>query len=78
MSRHDKIVSFIHNQIEPEFDAEADTLTDVLDSVSLLQLVEFIDQELGVQLELSTLSLDSFATVESLLAMLDSYDRMSA
>jgi acyl carrier protein len=78
MSRFEQIVSFIQLQVEPEFDPTADALTQVLDSVSLLQLVEFIDSELGVQLDMSSLTLDAFATVDTVVAMLAEHERLSA
>lgn len=77
MSDHrEKIVSYIRTYIDPEFDADHDVLTQVLDSVSLLQLVVFIDQELGIPLELSNLTLDAFASVDSVVAVLDAYDEV--
>lgn len=73
MSRREKIVQYIRSAVDPEFDAEADVLTQVLDSVSLLQLIVYIDQELGVSLELSDLTLDAFASVDAVLDTLNAH-----
>lgn len=68
--RH-RIVEFVRENVDPEFDPDGDVLTQLLDSVSLLQLVMFIDQELGVPLDLSQLTLDVFASVDTLVQLLD-------
>lgn len=67
MSHREKIVSYVRTNIDPEFDADSDQLIQVLDSVSLLQLVAYMDQELGMELDLSVLTLDALATVDSIL-----------
>jgi len=75
MSYREQIVSYIRTYVDPEFDADSDVLTQVLDSVSLLQLVVFIDQELGIALELSNLTLDTFASVDSVVEVLSAYEQ---
>jgi acyl carrier protein len=75
MSYREQIVSYIRTYVDPEFDADSDVLTQVLDSVSLLQLVVFIDQELGIPLELSNLTLDTFASVDSVVEVLSAYEQ---
>lgn len=70
MGLRDRIVKYIQTQIDPDFDADADVLTQVLDSVSLLQLVLFIDQDLGIPLDLSNLTLDAFASVDTVVETL--------
>jgi acyl carrier protein len=72
MGLREKIVDYIQSQIDPEFDADADVLTQVLDSVSLLQLVMFIDQDLGIPLDLSNLTLDAFVSVDAVVETLSS------
>jgi acyl carrier protein len=67
MDLRERIVDYIQTQIDPEFDADADVLTQVLDSVSLLQLVLFIDQDLGIPLDLSNLTLDAFVSVDTVM-----------
>ena len=52
MSRYERIVGYIRENMEPEFDPGEDALSQVLDSVSLLQLITFIDQDLGIPLDL--------------------------
>lgn len=70
MGLRERIVKYIQTQIDPDFDADADVLTQVLDSVSLLQLVLFIDQDLGIPLDLSNLTLDAFASVDTVVETL--------
>jgi acyl carrier protein len=77
MSRFDRIVHYIRENMEPEFDPGEDALSQVLDSVSLLQLITFIDQDLGIPLDLEGLTLDRFASVESVVQMLSEYGRES-
>ena len=57
MSRYERIVGYIRENMEPEFDPGEDALSQVLDSVSLLQLISFIDQDLGIPLDLEGLTL---------------------
>lgn len=73
MSYREQIVSYIQTYVDPDFDADSDVLTQVLDSVSLLQLVVFIDQELGIPLELSNLTLDSFSSVDSVVEVISAH-----
>ena len=74
MSHRQQIVDFVRNNVDAEFDPERDVLTQVLDSVSLLQLVVFLDQELGIALDLSSLTLDVFASVDSLVRTLQEHE----
>lgn len=73
MNYKELIVDFVRSNVDADFDAASDVLTQVLDSVSLLQLVVFIDQELGIQLDLANLSLDAFASVDSLVETMTQY-----
>ncbi|MFT3923462.1 MAG: hypothetical protein QM778_13080 [Myxococcales bacterium] len=77
MSRYERIVGYIRENMEPEFDPGEDALSQVLDSVSLLQLITFIDQDLGIPLDLEGLTLDRFSSVESVVQMLSEYGRES-
>lgn len=77
MSRYDRIVGYIRDNMEPEFDPQEDALSQVLDSVSLLQLITFIDQDLGIPLDLEGLTIESFASVESVVQLLGQYGRES-
>ena len=77
MSRYERIVGYIRETMEPEFDPGEDALSQVLDSVSLLQLISFIDQDLGIPLDLEGLTLDRFASVETVVQMLSEYGRES-
>lgn len=74
MSRREKIVEYVRATVDADFDPDLHELAPILDSVSLLQLITFIDQDLGVALDLPSLSLETFATVDSVVAALESYD----
>ncbi len=77
MSRYERIVGYIRENMEPDFDPGEDALSQVLDSVSLLQLIGFIDQDLGIPLDLEGLTLDRFASVETVVELLSEYGRES-
>lgn len=69
----EKLIEYIRTNVDPEFDADEQALTQVLDSVSLLQLITYIDQELGIPLDMSSLTLDMFASLDTLLETLEAY-----
>jgi acyl carrier protein len=71
MTRREKLVAYVRESVDPEFDPDQQQLTEVMDSVSLLQLIMFIDQELGVPLDLSGLGIEMFATVDTLVQRLE-------
>jgi acyl carrier protein len=75
MNRRERLVQYVRDNLEPEFDPERQPLTQLLDSVSLMQLIMFIDQELRVPLDLSSLSLEWFATVDTLVTELNEVKR---
>lgn len=65
MTRKEKLILYVRETVDPEFDPVQQPLMQVLDSVSLLQLIMWIDQELGISLDLSGLSVEMFATVDT-------------
>jgi len=71
MNRRERLVQYVRENLDPEFDAAQQPLAQLLDSVSLMQLIMFIDTELRVPLDLSSLSLEWFATVDTLVAELN-------
>jgi acyl carrier protein len=73
MSYREKLIEYIRTNVDPEFDADEQALTQVLDSVSLLQLITYIDQELGIPVDMSSLTLDMFASLDTLLEALEAY-----
>lgn len=73
MSYREKLIDYIRTNVDPEFDADEQALTQVLDSVSLLQLITYIDQELGIPVDMSSLTLDMFASLDTLLEALEAY-----
>jgi acyl carrier protein len=72
MTERERLVEYIHS-IAPDFDPGADQLTDVLDSVSLLQLVVYIEFEFDVSLDLSNLTLDDFRSLDSVLKVIEAH-----
>lgn len=71
MNRRDKIIGYVRTSVDPGFDADQHELAPILDSVSLLQLIAFIEQDLGVALDLPSLRLEMFASVDSVVRTLD-------
>jgi len=71
MSRKEKLVAYIRQDIDDEYDPDQDELIALMDSVSLLQLIMFIDQDLGIQLDMSSLSQENFANMDALLQLLE-------
>ena len=73
VSRREKLIKFMRENIDHEFDPDEDSLIDLMDSVSLLQLVVFIEQDLDIRLDMSMMGLESFANIDALLDTLDEY-----
>jgi acyl carrier protein len=71
MNRKEQLVVYIRANVDPQFNAESDPLIAILDSVSLMQLILFIEQDFGITLDLATLGIDMFATVETVVATLE-------
>lgn len=72
MNERERIIRYLQS-VASGFDPESDVLTDVLDSVSLLQLILHIDEEFGVPLDLGSLTLDDFRSVDSVLSVMQSH-----
>lgn len=73
MGRREKLIDFMHENIDDEFDPDEDNLIDMMDSVSFMQLVVFIEQDLDVRLDMSMMGLESFANINALLETLDQH-----
>ena len=73
MTRRERLVTYLRATIDPNYDADQHELGLLLDSVSLIQLITFIDEELGVSLDLPSLRLEMFMNMESLLHTLAEY-----
>jgi acyl carrier protein len=71
VSLRERIITYVRSACDPEFDAERHELAPLLDSVALLQLIAFIERELGVSLDLSSLRLEMFASVESVVRTIE-------
>jgi acyl carrier protein len=65
-----QLVDYIKSNIDEEFEAD-DDLIDYLDSVSLLQMVVAIEQMFNIRLNMASIDLDNFETVDSLTELLD-------
>lgn len=73
MGRREKLIDFMHENIDDEFDPDEDNLIDMMDSVSFMQLVVFIEQDLDVRLDMSMMGLESFANINALLETLNQH-----
>ena len=65
-----QLVDYIKTNIDEEFESD-DDLIDYLDSVSLLQMVVAIEQMFGIRLNMASIDLDDFETVDTLTEMLE-------
>lgn len=72
MNDRERIIRYLHS-VAPGFEPEADDPTELLDSVSLLQLILHIDDELGVPLDLGSLTLDDFRSVDAIVAVVQAH-----
>lgn len=70
MNNRDLLIGFLRDNVDEEFDPDQDSLLDIMDSVSFMQLIVFIEQEFDIRLDMSMLGLDSFASVDALLTTL--------
>jgi acyl carrier protein len=71
MRRKERLVAYIQEAVDPEFNPDQQRLMEILDSVSLLQFIMFIDQELGITLDLSGLGIEMFTTVDTVVQALE-------
>lgn len=71
MTRRERLVAYVRESVDPEFDPGQQRLTEIMDSVSLLQFIMFIDQELGIPLDLSGLGIEMFATIDTVVRTLE-------
>ena len=65
-----QLIDYIKTNIDEEFESD-DDLIDYLDSVSLLQMVVAIEQMFGIRLNMASIDLDDFETVDTLTEMLE-------
>jgi serine O-acetyltransferase len=70
LSLQAKLAQYVRNHIDPGFEPDEQRLLEVLDSVSFLGLIVFIEKEFGIVLEPSELRLPMFETVDTLVAQL--------
>ncbi|MGD2061927.1 MAG: acyl carrier protein [Acidimicrobiia bacterium] len=77
MTTHDRIRSFIVDQLQ--FRGDPADLTDdlpllekeVLDSMGIFELVSFLEQEYGVEIDDTELVADNFATIDHVAKMVE-------
>lgn len=69
----EQLTAYVRSNASPDFDPGNDRLLDVLDSVGLLQLIMFIEQEFQIVLDPASLSIEVFIDLRSLAAALQNY-----
>lgn len=76
--RREILVAFVRASLkgdfDPDFDENSGELLPFLDSVSLLQLVLFIEERFKIALDMGEFDLENFHTIDTLLAALDQFD----
>jgi acyl carrier protein len=71
LERRETLVAFIRELLKEDYDPEAGDLLSHLDSVSLLQLVLFIEERFKIVLDMGEFDLENFRTVDTLLLALE-------
>ena len=71
MTRRERLAAYVRESVDPEFNPDQQRLTEIMDSVSLLQFIMFIDQELGITLDLSGLGIEMFTTIDTVVQTLE-------
>jgi acyl carrier protein len=71
MTRRERIIVYVREAVDPEFNPDQQRLMEILDSVSLMQFILFIDQELGIPLDLSGLGIEMFTSVDTVVRALE-------
>ncbi len=69
----ESLAAHIREHFNPDFDPTNDRLIDLLDSVSLLQLIVHIEEEFKIFLDPASLSIEVFVDLTSLSAALQEY-----
>jgi acyl carrier protein len=62
----EQLTTYVHQNVSTNFDASHDKLIDVLDSVGLLQLIMFTEQDFQIVLDPASLSMEVFLDLKSL------------
>ena len=70
---YEQLSAYVHETVSPEFDPSSDRLIDVLDSVGLLQLIVYIEQEFRIFLDPASLSIEVFMDLKTLSLALTEY-----
>jgi acyl carrier protein len=66
----ERLTAYVRANHSESFDPETGQLFDYLDSVGFINLIMFVENELGIQLSPGDLSLESCATVNSMADLL--------
>lgn len=69
----ERLTNYVRENHAASFDPQSEQLFDYLDSVGFVQLIMFVESDLGIQLNPATLSLDSCATVENFARLLQEH-----
>ena len=68
-----RITDYIRASFDPAFNPESDELLELLDSIALVQLIAFISNEFDVSLDMSSLTMESFATVDTVMQVIEAH-----
>ena len=71
MSQREKLVTYIRKNVDEEFEPDH-SLLDIMDSVSLLQFMIFVEQTLNITINQDDMTIEIFETVDTVIAFFES------
>lgn len=70
MTPRDKLIAYVRENVDDEFEPDQELL-DIMDSVSLLQFMTFVEQTLGVTINQAHLTIEIFETIDTVIAFFE-------
>ncbi len=67
MSTREELIQHIRENVDDEFEPDQDLL-DIMDSVTLLQFMMHIEETYGVEIDRSDLMIETFESIDSVIA----------
>lgn len=71
MSQREKLVTYLRKNVDEEFEPDH-SLLDIMDSVSLLQFMIFVEQTLNITINQDDMTIEIFETVDTVIAFFES------
>jgi acyl carrier protein len=72
MSLEKELLDYFHERSEETLTANTDLVEDnVIDSMGVMELIEFLEARYGVQLDMEDLTIENFATVQDIANLIE-------